>query len=323
VDRLLAVAPGAVVWNEYGPTETVVGCCAHRVEDDHPREGPVPIGEPIDNVRLHVVDTDGNHIRDSEPGELYVGGAGVSPGYHRRPELTAAAFVEDPRECEGRGRLYRTGDLVQRTSGGPLVFLGRIDDQVKVNGFRVEPGEVEACLRSHPDVLDVAVVSRTRSGTDSDVLVAYVVGREADLSSSLEHVMEHVRTRLPSHMVPFLLHPVPALSLTTGGKVDKSALPWPVSGPLVETNALPEPPKSETEKRLAEIWQEVLGDGEPVGRGGDFFALGGDSILAIEATALIRKRFDIAMQPRTFFQAESLAALASALDELLSGPRHA
>lgn len=316
VDRLLKVAPQAVVWNEYGPTEAVVGCCAHQVPADHPVEGAVPIGHAVENTKLLVLGADMDPAPTGQVGELYVGGVGVALGYRGQPQVTREVFIPDPALPPGEGRLYRTGDLVRRLDDGQLEYVGRRDDQVKINGYRVEPGEIEAALRSHPAVRDATVVLRERQG-DARVLVGYVVGRTPGIRSALPDLLAFLRARLPAYMVPGLLHPIDELPLGPNGKVNKSALPWPVSAAGASDTSSDNSPDSDTERDLAAIWGEVLDETGRVGRRDDFFTLGGDSILAIEATALIQERLGVRIEPRLFFEVDDMAELAAAIDKLL------
>ncbi|HEY0451959.1 amino acid adenylation domain-containing protein [Actinophytocola sp.] len=218
-----AGAPDSVVVNEYGPTETVVGCCVHQVAAGDAGPGPVPIGRPIRNTRLHVLDAAGRRVPIGVAGELYIGGAGVARGYLGRPGLTADRFVPDPFGREPGARLYRTGDLVRYRSDGTLDFLGRADHQVKVRGHRIELGEIEASLLRHRNVRAAAVLAREDRPGDRR-LVAYVVPHKAPAPATLG---EFLGRTLPAHMVPAHYVELPELPLTHNGKVDRAALPPP------------------------------------------------------------------------------------------------
>ena len=186
--------------NEYGPTETVVGCCIYEVQAADPRNGPVPIGRPIANTRLYVLDAELQPVRPGEVGELYVGGAGVARGYLNRPELTAERFLPDPFAGAGDARMYKTGDLARYREDGILECLGRADDQVKVRGYRVELGEIEAALAGHPEVRSCAVVAREDVPGIKD-LAGYVVPRDRRPPAT-EDLRAFLKERLPEWMVP-------------------------------------------------------------------------------------------------------------------------
>jgi amino acid adenylation domain-containing protein len=318
VARLREIVPQSEMWNEYGPTEATVGCCVHRVKSPGTDAGPVAIGLPIANTVFRVLDLDGEPVRGDEPGELYIGGAGVALGYRGQPKLTDVAFVRDPASPQGTDRFYRTGDRVRRTKNEEWEFLGRLDDQIKIHGFRVEPAEIELCLRSHPEVGDAIAIMQSGLHAHKPVLVGYVVVQNPENTSLLTRLTQHLRERLPHYMVPALLYPMTDLPLTSNGKIDKKALPWPIDHQAGRhENRNVELPESGTEREVSEIWQEVLDDEEPIERWDDFFTRGGDSVLAIEATALIRQRLGVAIPPGVFFQAENLADLAAQIDQMV------
>ncbi|GIJ59532.1 non-ribosomal peptide synthetase [Virgisporangium aurantiacum] len=274
---------GPRITNLYGPTETTINA-AYHVVDRRPDDGArtVPIGRPAAGATLVIVDD-----------ELLIGGPGLSPGYLDDPERTAAAF----RWHEGQ-RLYASGDVVRRRPDGALEFVGRRDDQVKVRGHRVEPGEAEAVLRGHPDVEHAAVLP------DGNRLVAYVqvrAGSGADLRAYLDE-------RLPEYLVPARVHTVAVLPLTAAGKVDRSRL---VEAP--REGAIGGPPRGRTEESVAAVWSLLLGVG-PVGRGDDFFALGGDSILALDLFARLADEFADLPRPTAIYRNRTVQALAAAID---------
>ncbi|GGS82868.1 amino acid adenylation domain-containing protein [Nonomuraea spiralis] len=223
-------SPGTLVVNEYGPTETVVGCCAYEVAAGDAPAGPVPIGRPVAGTRLYVLDGSLRPTPAGLPGELYVAGAGVARGYLGRPGLTAERFLPDPYGPTPGARMYRTGDLVRHLPDGTLDYLGRTDHQVKVRGHRIEPGEIEATLLRHRNVRAAVVVVREDRPGDRR-LVAYVVPR-ADPAPTDEQLAAHLGRTLPAAMLPAHYVPLPALPLTGNGKVDRAALPaLPGSGP--------------------------------------------------------------------------------------------
>ncbi|HEX3131568.1 MAG TPA: amino acid adenylation domain-containing protein [Thermoanaerobaculia bacterium] len=283
----------AAVWNLYGPTETTVWSVIHRVED---AERPIPIGRPIANTSIYLVDRNFQLVPLGVPGELLIGGAGIAQGYFDRQDLTAERFLPGP---DG-GRLYRTGDLARRLADGNLEILGRIDHQVKVRGFRIELEEVEAALASCPGVS--RAVAAVRDGS----LVAWVVG---------QHPGPELARRLPAFMIPSRISVVDALPLTPNGKVDRRALPDPEPIAIVG-----EAPSSPIEVGVAEIWRRVLEiDLETgVGRDQSFFELGGHSVLAARVISRINESFGIQLPLRAMFESPTVASLA----KLLDGERH-
>ena len=302
-------APGTRIVNEYGPTETVVGCAVHEMPATTGSRGPVPIGRPIANARLYLLG------RDLEPcplggcGEIYIGGHGVARGYLGRPELTAERFVPDPFAPPGGGtgsRLYRTGDLARRLPGGELLYLGRIDEQVKIRGFRIELGEIEAALGQHPAVREAAVlVGEDRFGRAR--LVAYVapVG-EAPPAADLRGFLAQ---RLPAPMVPAAFMAVQELPLTANGKVDRRALAS-LKGALLDASKTSyAAPRTELEGWIAATWQEVLGVAR-VGVDDAFFDLGGHSLALVEIHARLRRKLGRDIPLVDLFRAPTVAALA-------------
>jgi amino acid adenylation domain-containing protein/non-ribosomal peptide synthase protein (TIGR01720 family) len=296
------VAPRARVINEYGPTETVVGCCVHEVPPGGATPDIVPIGRPIDNTELYVLNPWLEPVPVGVPGELYIGGAGVARGYHQRPELTAEKFVDHPFARRPGARLYRTGDRVVWSADGALRFLGRTDDQVKVRGFRIELGEIDAQLARHPAVREAVTVVRD-AAHGRPQLVSYVVATDPALTA--EAVRKDLAARLPDHMVPATVVLLPQLPLTPNGKIDRSALPSPTLGAASGG----EPPATEMERELAALWAEVLGRGD-ISRDDNFFELGGDSILGIQLVARARER-GIQLVPRQLFEHQTVAQLAA------------
>jgi acyl-coenzyme A synthetase/AMP-(fatty) acid ligase len=285
--------------NTYGPTEATVIATAATLGDADTVRLP-SMGRPIGGATAHVLGRHGEPVPPGVPGELYLGGSGLARGYPGHPALTAERFVPDPYGPPG-SRLYRTGDRVRLLPDGALEFLGRLDEQVKVRGFRVEPGEVTAALLTHPGVRQAVVTA------DGDRLVAYLAG-----SAEPDEVRAHLAATLPAHLVPSGWVPVDELPLTVTGKVDLAALPAP--GPLPAAEFVP--PRTDAEVLVAEVWARVL-DVQGVGALDDFFALGGHSLLATRVAALLRNAIDVDVPIRMVFDHPTVAELAAAVEELL------
>jgi amino acid adenylation domain-containing protein len=284
IDRHGAETPRLV--NMYGITETTVHV-THRplTADDAARGGWSPVGVPIPDLSVHLLDGRLNPAAPGLAGEMFVGGAGVARGYLGRPALTAERFVPDPFSAVPGARMYRSGDRARRLPGGELEFLGRADEQVKIRGFRIEPGEIEAALRGHPAVADAAVAAREDAPGEKR-LVAYVVPADGVEAAPAE-LRAHLAASLPEHMIPAAFVSLPRLPLTTNGKLDRRALPAPAAA---EDGGEPYvAPRTPTEEVLAAVWAEVLGR-ERVGIDDSFFAIGGDSILSVRVAALARER---------------------------------
>ena len=305
--RVGAQAPETWLVNEYGPTETVVGCCVYQVRVGSLVPGPVPIGRPIANTRLYVVDEHLNPAPFGVRGELLIGGAGVSRGYWSRPDLTAERFIPDPFGPEPGARLYRTGDLVRHRADGNLEYLGRIDQQVKVRGFRIEPGEIESVLGQHPAVKDSAVIARDDPSHEKR-LVAYVVPR-TPAQPSFEELREHLRRSLPEYMVPSSAVFLGELPLTPNGKLDRSALPEPGADREARHRLLRTP----VEEALAGIWERVLGV-SGVGAEENFFELGGHSLMATRVVSQVRKTFAVELPLRALFEVPTVRGLAQRIE---------
>ena len=309
-----AHAPGTRLINEYGPTETVVGCAVHEATaGETPRES-VPIGRPITNMRLHVLDRSFGPVPAGVIGELYIGGLGVARGYAGRPELTAERFVPDPFGGEPGARLYRTGDLARYLPDGVLEFLGRRDHQVKVRGYRIELGEIEAALAAHADVADCAVLAR--EDVPGDVrLVAYVASGGARRPAAPQ-LRRFLAERLPEHMLPSSFVPLDALPLTANGKVDRARLPAPERD-AGDAASMDEAPRTTIEDKLQAIWSETLGMPR-VGIRRHFFAIGGHSLLAVRVISRIAEVFGVRLPLRRLFERPTIAELA---DEVTKAQR--
>jgi amino acid adenylation domain-containing protein/non-ribosomal peptide synthase protein (TIGR01720 family) len=305
VRRVLAACPCLVVVDGYGPTETTAAATSHRMTESLNVTEPVPIGRPLDNMRCYVLDQDLRPVPRGVPGELCIAGLGLARGYLNRPGLTAARFVADPFGPAGE-RMYRTGDVVRWIANGALTFLGRSDEQVKLRGFRVELGEVEAVLTAHPTVDEaVAVVDQGR-------LIAYVVPATVDLAE----VRAHAEVVLPEYMVPSLIMVLDRLPLNRNGKLDRRALPAP-DAPAADHHVAP---RTDLERAVAAIWARLLGVAR-VGVEDNFFSLGGDSILSIRLVSRLLADLRVSVSPRAVFTNPTVAGLAAAIGADHTGDR--
>jgi amino acid adenylation domain-containing protein len=306
-------APATRIVNEYGPTETVVGCAIHTVTDSD-LAGVIPIGRPIANTELYVLDRALQPVPIGVVGELYIGGAGVAHGYLNQPALTAARFVPDLWSSRPGARLYRSGDLARYAPDGTLECLGRRDDQVKIRGFRIELGEIEAALLRHAEVREAAVTVRGATGAASHAdkrVVAYVVpAQDAAAGDLAERLRVALRAFLPEHMLPAAIVILEAMPLTVNGKVDRRALPAPA---LIGQSEAALQPSSEVERTVAAIWAELLGRTH-VGRNDNFFDLGGHSLLLLQAHSRLQTAFGERLSVTDLFKHPTVATLASALD---------
>src|SRR6266566_5817547 len=303
--------PGAAVTNEYGPTEATVGCVSHRAG---PAEvlaaGVVPVGRPAWNTRVYVLDRCLGPVPAGVAGELFLGGAQLARGYGYRPALTAERFIADPFGGDG-SRLYRTGDRARWRPGGVLEYLGRVDEQVKVRGFRVEPGEVEAVLAAHPAVAGAAVA--VIGEQDQARLAAWLVPADpaAGIPAAAD-LREFLTGRLPEFMIPAAYTGLTVLPLTPNGKLDRVALPAPGTG-RPEIGDAYVAPRGEVEELLAGIWAQVLGL-DRVGAQDDFFELGGHSLLATRVIFRVREVFGTEVPVAALFDHPTVASLAAVIE---------
>jgi amino acid adenylation domain-containing protein len=301
------VAPAVRWMNGYGPTETTITATLYEpTEGDPPPSATVPIGRPIANVRLYVVDAFGGLCPAGAAGELWIGGEGVARGYLGHPELTRERFLDDPFGAPG-GRVYRTGDRVRYLPDGNLEFLGRLDAQVKVRGFRVELGEIESVLEQHSGVREAAVAARD-NGSEAR-LAGYVV-LERDAAVSTAELRAHLKERLPAYMVPASFVVLDTLPRTGSGKVDRQRLPEPGRSRGTEEGFLA--PRTPIEQSLAAIWGQLL-NVERVGANDNFFDLGGHSLLATQVVSRVREAFSLELPLRTLFEAPTVSELALAI----------
>ena len=295
----------APLHNLYGPTEASIDVTSWDCERDR-RRRTVPIGRPIANTQMYVLDERMKPVPVGVTGEIHIGGVGVARGYWNRPELTAERFVRDPFSPDPEARLYKTGDLGRWLPEGALECLGRMDDQVKVRGFRIELGEVEAALAEHPQVRDVVVVARPDERNDTQ-LVAYVVADAATASLSTD-LREYSKTRLPEYMVPSAFVPLDRLPLLPNGKKDRRALPAPPRLASAEFVA----PRSPLEEEVCSIVRDVLGV-ENVGVHSSFFELGGHSLLLTQLANRLRARFEVELPLAELFENATVAGMALAV----------
>jgi amino acid adenylation domain-containing protein len=306
----------ASLWNVYGPTETTIWSTVHRVDG---RGGPVPIGRPIANTQVYVTDRRCQPVPVGVVGELLIGGDGLARGYLGRPERSAEKFIPSPFSDNPESRLYRTGDLARWLPSGELECLGRLDHQVKVRGFRIEPGEVEAALLRHPAVHQTAVVARDVVPGDRR-LVAYLVADGHPLPSHSE-LHRFLRGQLPEYMVPSAFVALDGLPLTPNGKVDRKALPAPPEAPARQQEA--DAAATPAEEIVAGVWAEVL-DLDRVGPHDNFFELGGHSLLATRVAARLGDLFSVDVSVAALFEAATVAELARRIEaEQAGGPAQA
>jgi amino acid adenylation domain-containing protein len=304
-------APATRLINEYGPTETVVGCCVYEIRPEDPRNGAVPIGRPIANTQLYILDESLEPLPPGVMGELYIGGAGVARGYLNRPDLTKERFLADPFSGESDARIYRTGDLARYREDGIIEYLGRVDNQVKVRGYRIELGEIEANLASCPGVKSCVVLAREDTPGEKQ-LVGYVVPRESE-PPEVEKLRKFLEGGLPEYMVPAKFVFLDSFPLTDNGKIDRKAL----RAPMHEETRLNQgaaQPRSSTEVALAAIWMEIFKI-ENIGIHDDFFDLGGNSLSAIKMMSRLRDVLGIDLPVLNLFENPTIASLAGCLSK--------
>ncbi|ACK67014.1 amino acid adenylation domain protein [Rippkaea orientalis PCC 8801] len=295
----------ATLWNMYGPTETTVWSLIHQVKSaEH-----IPIGRPINNTTIYILDSDLNPVPIGVPGELYIGGAGLAKGYLNRPDLTTKKFIDNPFNSELK--LYKTGDLARYLKDGTVEFLGRIDYQVKIRGFRIELGEIEAVLNQHPSILNSVVIAKQETvGTQR--LVAYYTS-SINGGVAVEELRQFLGQNLPNYMIPSVFIVLEEFPLTPNGKINRLALPEPTQINEDKTLITPRTP---IEQQLVTIWKEVLGVN--VGINDDFFTLGGHSLLATQVISRIRQQFDLEIPLRSLFESPTILQLSSIIEEKIN-----
>jgi len=319
LERIQKLAPDCQIFNHYGPSESTVGVTTFKLDNmELPSAAgieyssyakTVPLGRPIPNTYIHILDQHQEPVPIGVAGELHIGGAGLSRGYLNRPELTAEKFITIDKEQGIGKRLYKTGDLARYLPDGNIEFLGRIDNQIKIHGFRVELGEIETAINQHPEVAETVVILR-KDEPERQRLVAYVVLNQ-ELESLSEKLRDFLIAKLPEPTIPSTFVPLKSLPLTANGKIDRQALPTPET--ILSQNKFVAP-TSTVEKQLAEIWAEVLRI-EKVSINDNFFGLGGDSILGIQVIAKANQ-VGLNITPKQLFAHQTIAKLATVVDAL-------
>ena len=314
IESLKRLAPGCVILNHYGPTEATVGVLTYHVEENQhaPITSTLPLGRPLTNVQIYLLDPYLQPVPIGVQGELYIGGASVARGYLNRPALTAEKFIPNPFSDRPGARLYKTGDLARYLPDGNIEFLGRLDNQVKLRGYRIELGEIETTLEYHPAIRQAVVLAREDTPGDRR-LVAYCVPHHGCIPD-IRELRSFLQTKLPDYMVPAAFMVLDALPLTPNGKVERQALPAPDQErpPLSEAFVAPSTPSQEL---LVGIWARVL-KVESVGIHDNFFALGGHSLLAVQVMSRLRKVFQVDVPLRVLFDAPTVAGLARYVEEV-------
>ncbi|MCC6603015.1 MAG: amino acid adenylation domain-containing protein [Anaerolineae bacterium] len=305
------VDKGRSLWNLYGPTETTVWSACYQVKG---LVNKVPIGRPIANTQIYLLDAQLQPVPIGVMGEIYIAGDGVACGYHGRPDLTTERFLPDPFSEREDGRMYKTGDQGRWLPDGNLEFLGRNDHQVKVRGYRIELGEIEANLNRHPAVIQ-AVLSTHHDTSESSILVAYIIPTDKNVPPSSDELRAHLGQTLPDYMIPAAFIFLEAYPLTPNNKIDRQALPAPAWEQFIQPNQFVAP-GTPFEEVLAEVWQEVLNI-RPIGIHDNFFMLGGHSLLATLVVSRIRDRFEITLPVRHLFEAPTIAQLAGRVEAIL------
>ncbi|MCB0083619.1 MAG: non-ribosomal peptide synthetase, partial [Caldilineaceae bacterium] len=310
VRLLLQHGAPAQLLHVYGPTESTTFSTWYRVHAVADDAQTIPIGAPLANTQLYILDRQLQPVPIGVPGELYIGGDGLALGYHNRLELTAATFIANP---FGEGRLYKTGDRTRYLPDGNIEFLGRLDNQVKLRGFRIELGEIEAVLKCHPDVREAVVICEDLPADKR--LVAYIVAVQALTHPQLHQFLSE---KLPVYMLPMVTVQLDALPLTPSGKVDRRALPAPDTSRPLDAESLVAP-HSVVERQLVDLWKALL-QLEQVGIHDNFFALGGHSLLTVQLVMQIKQQFAVDLPVKRFFERPTIAQLAAWLESNDTAP---
>jgi acyl-coenzyme A synthetase/AMP-(fatty) acid ligase len=300
--------------NNYGPTEATVMATSGVVACEADRERRPPIGRPIDGAEIYIVDESLNPVPRREIGELCIGGAGVGRGYVNSPELTAKKFVPDPFVNTAGARLYRTGDRARWLPDGQIEYIGRLDNLIKIQGYRIEPNEIVGALNKHPAIQASAAVAR-QDGMENSRLVAYIVLNKAQSRPTVTELRELLRSRLPAYMMPAVFVVMPDLPVNSNGKLDREALPPPVTG-----NVLPDEnylaPRTVLEEKLSALVANLLGVAQ-VGVNDNLFLIGGHSLFGTQLIARIRDNFGVELSLRSVFESPTPALLAQEIERLI------
>ena len=299
--------------NNYGPTECTVVATSGIVSSEAQPAAMPSIGRPIDDVQIYLVDEQLQSVPDGTPGEILIGGASVGRGYLNGPDLTDQKFIADRFGNNEDGRLYRTGDLARRLPDGQLAFLGRIDEQVKVRGYRIEPGEITALLEQHP-AIHSSFVTACSDNSGETRLIAYIVPA-ANAHLSADELRRFLGEHLPEYMVPSVFVPIASLPLTAHGKVDRTALPPPTSENILHEEVF-ETPQSEIEQWLARLLATLLGTAR-VSRDDNFFNLGGHSLMGAQLIATVKQTFDVELPLRSLFDHPTIREISSEIGSLI------
>jgi amino acid adenylation domain-containing protein len=307
LEKIEALAPSCEVLNHYGPTETTVGSLTLTLKGygwKSQQLSSIPIGRPIQNTQVYVLDQNLQPVPVGVRGELYIAGAGVTAGYLNQAEKTAERFLKNPYSSDGGAKMYRTGDLARYLEGGEIEFLGRSDDQVKVRGFRIELGEIEAALARHQGVKQALVLARENEQGDKRLL-GYAVAQGSNVTG--EQLRDYLKQEVPDYMVPQAIAVLAKFPLTPNGKIDRQALPEPQAAAQRAYIA----PRNKTEQKIAEIWAEVLRRDLPsISTEDNFFDLGGHSLMATQVVSRIRRGLSVELPLRTLFEHATISALA-------------
>ncbi|MEN9519381.1 MAG: NcpA, partial [Cyanobacteriota bacterium] len=308
IEQVRQLAPECKIINHYGPTEATVGVLTNEVErvPDTRQSSTVPIGRPLANTQIYILDSNKQPVPIGVPGELHIGGDGLARGYLNRPELTAEKFIPNPFSDDSQARVYKTGDKARYLSDGNIEYLGRLDNQVKIRGFRIEMGEVEAVLSQYPNVKQTKVIAREDNTPGEQRLVAYLVVN-VEQNPSTRELRQFLKPKLPDYMMPAAFVYLDTLPLTPNGKIDRRALPVPDLEQQLTVSFVA--PRTQVEEMLAQMWADVLSI-ERVGIYDNFFELGGHSLLATILVSRIRKVFQVELPLQSLFEAATVAELS-------------
>jgi amino acid adenylation domain-containing protein len=313
IERLRSLAPHCSIFNHYGPTESTVGVLTCKVEDRLSDESAtVPIGQPIGNIKIYLLDQYFEPAPVGVPGEVHIGGLGLARGYFNRPDLAAEKFIPSPFSREPGARLYRTGDLARYGPSGNIEFLGRVDDQVKIHGFRIELGDIKAALDQHPSIRESLVTTYEALGAKA--VAAYVVFND-HVEGVTADLRDYLKKRLPEYMIPSAFVTLDLLPRLPNGKINRKALPVPDKTAL-EAKTIYEPPAGPVEQEMAEIWTRLLGV-EKIGTRDSFFDLGGHSLLATQLVVRVYDAFQVSLPLRSIFEKPTIGELALVIEEEL------